>query len=136
MKFQIKDFNGQINLSVEILRQEHDIEWLEGVIDFNLKGFKSQLKFSLMLGELVHFLEELKKFNSTLKGQAIFSNREDNIKLIFTTDGLGHVTVNGMLRDSTYSVSTSFEIESDQTFLPALINQVDQIVKHYISLIN
>ena len=136
MKFQIKDSNGQINLSVEILWQEHDVEWLEGLIDFNMKGFKSIFKFSLMLGELMTFLEELKNFNSTLKGQATFANIEDNIKLTFSTDGLGHVAINGILRDPTYSVTTSFEIKSDQTFLPTLINEVDQIVKHYKCLIN
>ncbi len=136
MKFQIKDSNGQINLSIEILGQEHDIEWLEGALDFNLKGFKSQFKFSLILGEFIAFFEELKKFNSTLKGEAMFSNIEDNIKLIFSTDGIGHVTIDGILNDPTHSVRTSFLIESNQTFLPALINQVDQIVKHYTSLIN
>jgi hypothetical protein len=136
MKFQVKDSNGQINLSIEILSQEHGSEWLEGLIDFDMKGFKSKFKFSLMLGELISFLEDLKKFNSTLKGQAAFANIEDNIKLTFSTDGLGHVLIKGLLRDQTYSVKTSFDIESDQTFLPTLVNEVDQIVKHYLSLIN
>ncbi len=129
--FQVKDSGGQCHLEISILGEEHDPEWLLAQADYHQYGFAAKIKFSLMLGELVSFAEQLQTLYSTLKGEARFSNIEENINLIFKTDELGHVNVEGILRDSTYTIRTTFLIISDQTFLKDIVNGCVEKISHY-----
>jgi hypothetical protein len=129
--FQVKDSGGQCYLEVSILGKEHDPEWLLARVDYNQDGFAAKFEFSLMLGEIVSFAKALQLLYSTLKGEARFANIEDNINLVFSTDGLGHVNVEGTLRDTSYTIRTTFLIITDQTFLKDIINGCVETLNHY-----
>ena len=128
MKFKIKDNNSSGYFSVEVKGTEIDAEWLNAEVDFQLNGFAAQFEFSLRLGELVSFYEELQVFYSTLKGNAKLESIEDNVSLLLNTDGLGHVLVDGTLRDTSYRIKTSFQMETDQTYLSDIIRDCREIL--------
>jgi len=129
--FQIKDSGGQCHLEVKISGKEYDPEWLVAQADYNQNGFAAKFEFSIMLGELASFTKQIQVLFSSLKGKARFANIEDNINLVFSTDGLGHINIEGTLRDSSYTVKTNFLIISDQTFLQDIINGCIQVLNRY-----
>jgi hypothetical protein len=123
---KIRDCNGQTDLLIELLDRQPDPEWLICKTIFNYDGFEAKLKFSGILGDFGRFLNRLQIFYDTLKGEAQFNSIEDNVSFQFSTDGLGHVSINGYLRHSGYEVMTSFLIHSDQTFLPELLRELKE----------
>ena len=127
MEIKIKDANGQTNLSISIIGKESDDEWLVCMADFQYDGFKASVKFSAMLGDFCAFSEQLEPFYKSLRGQAKFHSIEDNVYFELSTDGLGHVNIEGYLRHNNYEVKTSFLIYSDQTFLPETLHACRQI---------
>jgi hypothetical protein len=133
MELRIKDDNGQINLSIEIVGTETDGEWLICLAKFNYDGFEAKFKFSSMRGDFAVFAEQLKQFYKTLKGFAHYRSIEDNVCFDFSTDGVGHVDIEGYLRHRSYEVKISFLIRSDQTFLPELITECRQIAENGLS---
>lgn len=128
MKFKIKDNNSSGYFSVEIKGPEIDAEWLNAEAEFQLNGFAARFEFSLRLGELVSFYEELQVFHSTLKGKAQLESIEDNVSILLNTDGLGHVLVDGTLRDRSYRIKTAFQMETDQTYLSDIIRDCREIL--------
>ena len=127
MILKIKDGNGQTDLLIELIDREPDPEWLICKAIFNYDGFEVKLKFSSMLGDFCSFLNQLEVFYDTLNGQAQFKSIEDNVSFQLSTDGLGHVDINGYLRHGGYDVMTSFLIHSDQIFLPELIKELKEV---------
>jgi hypothetical protein len=127
VELRIKDANGQAKLSIEIAGEEPGGEWLICVANFNYDGFNANFRFSTMRGNFCSFADQLTTFYSTLKGKAEFRSMEDNVSLQYSTDGLGHVDIDGYLRHSSYEVKVSFLIHSDQTFLPQLVGECNQI---------
>lgn len=129
MELRIRDANGQTNLSIEVTGEEPGGEWLICMANFNYDGFKSNLKFIAMRGDFCSFSDQLGTFYNTLRGHAQFNSIEDNVSFQLSTDGLGHVGINGYLRHSGFEVKISFLIHSDQTFLPELISECKQICR-------
>ena len=127
-----KDAGGRTILSLEIVGKEESEGWLESVVDFNDNGFSAHFQISLMLNDIYAFYNQLVPFTDNLGGQAVFSTIEDNVNLIFSTDGLGHVKIDGVLRH-TYDpdLKVLFVINTDQTFLLSLLTECNQILKLY-----
>ncbi len=128
MNFKIKDNNSCGYFAIEIKGTEVDAECLNAKVDFQLNGFTARFEFSLRLGELVSFYEELQVFYSTLKGSARLESIEDKVNILLNTDGLGHVLVDGALRDSSYTIKTTFEMETDQTYLSDILRDCREIL--------
>ena len=77
-------------------------------LNYDQNGFTANVQFYLLLGELVSFREQLSQLYTTFKGKSVFGNVEDNVSLTFTTDGIGHIIIEGYIRDSNYMVKTDF----------------------------
>jgi hypothetical protein len=133
MQLNIKDASGLNVLFIEILDQEKDAKgWLEATCNFSYQHFNAHFKFSSIVNDFYPFLEQLQILKENLKGQAEYSNIEGNVTLVFVGDGLGHVSVRGELRHSTNPfLTTTFEIETDQTFLPGLIKECKEIMEQF-----
>ena len=99
------------------------------MVFFKYDGFEIKLKFSSMRGDFCSFLSQLETFYKSLRGKAQFTSIEHNVSFELSTDGLGHVDINGNITHGNYDVKTVFLIESDQTFLPELIQEVKQICR-------
>ena len=132
MKLNFKNDGGRVILFLEIIGREDSEGWLESIVGFDNDGFAVRFQISLMLNDLYPFLSQLELLNDSLKGRAVLSTIEHNVNLIFSTDGLGHISINGTLRHpNNYDLKMSFVIQTDQTLLPSLISECNQILEHY-----
>ncbi len=132
MEFNVKDTGGKTVLTLNISGKEDSEGWLQGTVVFELYGFHANFGMSIMLNDFYPFIEQLKNLNKSLKGSASFKNIEDNIDLFFEGDGIGHIKTKGILKHSTNPfLSTSFEIDTDQTFLPEMISQLETILEYF-----
>jgi hypothetical protein len=104
-----------------IIGREASEEWLIAETAFHLNGFNAEFGFSLMLGDLVSFFQELRVLHRDLKGVAHLTTIEDNVNLTFSIDESGQVDVKGILRDSSYTIETTFLMETDQTYLTEIL---------------
>ena len=130
MQLTIKNDGGQSVLILDIIKQEDAEEWLYANVKFKYKNFSANFTICFMLNDLYPFRDELVKLHSFLIGTANLNTIEDNINLKFTGDGLGHITVNGILRHaSDCDLQLHFEIDSDQTFLTSLLNECNEIIE-------
>jgi hypothetical protein len=102
------------------------IEFLRGTIQLQMNGLSSNIDTCIMLGELKQFLTDLQKLHDTLKHSFLFKNLEDNIELTFTPTPNGQIELKGLLRNRNYTGSVNFEIEIDQSYLPALITNLKE----------
>src|SRR5689334_12197953 len=132
MTINFKDSGGKTILSLEIAGKEDSEGWLEALVKFDQNGFSARFPISLMLNDLYAFCDQLTSFSNTLKGYATFATIEDNVNLIFSTDGLGHITVNGKISHTSDSeLKTLFTLQTDQTFLSPLLIECNSILKQY-----
>ncbi|MEO7049671.1 MAG: hypothetical protein ABI091_30485 [Ferruginibacter sp.] len=123
----IKNDGAQTILLLEIIEQEDVEGWLYANVKFDYKNFLAKFTISLMLNDFYPFRDELIKLNSSLKGIANFSTIEQNVVLKLTGDGLGHINISGVLRHDS-DLQLYFDILSDQTFLPSLIKECNDII--------
>jgi hypothetical protein len=127
------------NLTIEVAGRMHpassdywDGNWLTSPIHVDIGCFSGQIPASLRLDELRRFREQLETFYETLRGEARLESLEHWISLVFKADELGHVRVTGSVRDEPGMGSTlSFELLFDQTYLPAVLHQLQQIESAY-----
>jgi len=132
MKLNFRNDGGRTLLSLDIIGKEDSEGWLRGKIEFEDNGFLAYFQLSLMLNDLYEFHNQLRIFKDNLNGGAILSTIEDNVNLVFSGDGLGHISISGTLRhNSDPELKLLFEISSDQTLLPSLLEECDQILRHY-----
>ncbi len=103
------------------------IDFLRGTIQLQMTEISSNIGASFMLGELRQFLTDLQKLYDTLKYSFVFKNLEDNIELNFTPTPNGQIQINGILRNSEYTGSIKFKIETDQSYLPGTIGNLKDL---------
>lgn len=122
-------------LYVDVISKEDSEGWLVAIVHFQQSGFSVHFQMSLMANDLYSFRDELVCLNNYLKGTAAFQNIEHNISVLLTADNIGHIEVRGKLRDPfDIDLETTFVFESDQTFLPPLLQSVNYILQNYKSL--
>ena len=132
MKINFKDSGGRVLLHLDIIGKEDSEDWLQAMVYFEQDGFRVDFKMSLMLNDLYAFIDQLGFLQKNLKGEAVFDNIEGNINLKLSTDRLGHIVIDGSLwHPNNMDLKTSFKIDSDQTFLPNLITECKEIIRHY-----
>ena len=132
MKMNFKDDGGRTILCIDFVGKEDNEGWLQAIVDFNDNGFSAHFQISLMLNELYTFHGQLDSFTKNLEGQPVFSTTEDNVNLIFSTSGLGHIKIEGKLTHADVpDLELLFAIQSDQTFLSELLWECNQIITHY-----
>ncbi|SFH30410.1 hypothetical protein SAMN05421739_11077 [Pontibacter chinhatensis] len=81
-----------------------------------------------MIGELSQFQKDLSKLYDTLKYSFMFVSIEDNVELRFTPNATGQIEIKGYVRNSDYTASVDFTIETDQSYLPSTIKQVKEVL--------
>lgn len=60
-------------------------------------------------------------------GEAVFRDLDYNSEIHFKGDGLGHITVSGILYGYLGQQSLNFSFETDQTVYPAFINCLERL---------
>ena len=74
------------------------------------------------------FRQQLEALHSTLDGTARFDTLEHQLELEFTVDARGHIEISGSASDRAGDGNDlTFSLELDQSYLPAIINQLRAI---------
>jgi hypothetical protein len=83
---------------------------------------------SYELTDLEDFSTNLKKMYDGVFSTFYFQQIDEYFVLKFSSSKEGDVLISGHCLNSNHSIKTDFEYYSDQSFLPDLISQVDQVV--------
>ncbi len=77
------------------------------------------------------FLEELRSVVSTLRGKAEFRALEDNLSVTIEMHKTGQCRLGGVLTDRPGDTTLSFTFDSDQTYLSAALETLEEVVTRY-----
>lgn len=87
-------------------------------------GIQTNIRASILLGELRQLLLDLNELYNSLKHEFIFSNIEDNVKVKITPTTAGQIILDGYLKNANYSAKVNFKITTDQSYIPESIKQL------------
>ena len=133
-QFEIKGYGNFIRIVP--LRFMHpnaemdwDRNWIETHIEINALPFSGNYNVSLLTRDFEIFKQELKRIYDDLAGAAMFDSLESEIEIKIKGDGLGHFKANCKATDRTTvdGSELSFVIDFDQTQIPELIKQLEEI---------
>lgn len=106
--------------------------WHRFEASFNGGNFHANVSADCMIREFVPFRDELMALNRDLCGTAKLETVEDDFALTATMDKLGHISWEGhvgLIRPWEPSdARLEFYLTDDQTSLPKLIAQLDEII--------
>jgi len=139
-KFGLKGDNGFVVIEIiEVYGFPDDTTHLGGYdcrcsINLENEGFKVNDEFYSSTGQMYELMLSLKKLYKDLSGKIIFSNTyEDNLMLEISMDSsYGRISIKGeYFRLSENEISMNFEINSDQSYIPSTINELESIYEIY-----
>jgi len=138
LDINIKGLDGEL-LKITVIDYSHpdavdfwDGNWLSCRLELNIKGFNADFLFDLRVDEIESFLMELDQLNLNLKGKANLENMEEVIKLKLNVCKTGKLKWEGrLLYPAGIGSTLVFEYDSDQTFLPAIIKELKNVLKRY-----
>lgn len=108
---------------------EWDRNWIKSIITIKGGQFGGHYKAELMTSDFEKLKQDLKRIYIDLKGIVNFECIEGYIKLKITGDGFGHFNTKCIGMDNPNGASLQFELDFDQTYVPALIKQLERITK-------
>jgi hypothetical protein len=112
-----------------------DGNWLVSPIEFEIGEFAGVVSQAMLrTDEIERFQTSLRDLYERNEGEALLPSLENWIELRMRGDGIGHVEVQGEIRDaaSGYGNELSFSlIGIDQTYLPEVLGQLDAILEAY-----
>jgi hypothetical protein len=121
-----------LNKSHPNAESEWDQNWVNCRIETKSGAFSGLFEGALMTTAFERFKQELRQLYDTLEGTANFHSYDDYATIVATGDGIGHVNAKCTLRDSHVPLNElTFELALDQTFLPHIINQLNNITRTY-----
>jgi len=130
---QFNILGDMTRITVEVFAEpEIDAEqsrntWAEVSIIAETPEFRAAFEASIMPWELTTFREDLKRLHTDLSGEIVWNTVEHFLDLKATMDRLGHIHWEVELIRHHPTTTLYLEFESDQSYLPALIEQLDFI---------
>jgi hypothetical protein len=119
-------------LVVEVLgspvKDEYAV-WIPVHITIRTGGFSGQFKATFLARDMVKFRDELRTIYESLNGNATFETLERQMHLKVTVDKLGHIYVDGELRDEVcISNKLIFHMDFDQTYLGHTVQELNEVI--------
>ena len=114
--------------SAEIAGDRSRASWDNATIRAEVSGFAGALDAEILLVELQQFAEDLKRLYKELSGGLRLTLREGVLDLSAEMDPLGHIqwTVDlSPWANLEHDSHLHFEMQADQSYLPALIEEVE-----------
>ena len=119
-----------IGLAHPDAKEDWDRKWVKSKVSLKAGGFIGQFACDLMTSDFQQIKEQLSELYEKLDGIAIFDTIEDQIKIKIKGDGIGHFMADCIVMDSPGTGnSLEFELEFDQTYIPEMINQLENITR-------
>jgi hypothetical protein len=108
-------------------KESEGYDWIRARASIKAGDFIGETDLMLTLADITQFRDQAVTLHRELKGCAEFATIEGQVDFKIETDGLGHMEVNGSLRDDISSGNRlAFVIEFDQTFLERTIFEIDE----------
>ena len=103
--------------------------WAEVQITAETPGFRADFYESILFWELDGLREDLRRMHTELKGEATWQPVGSFLDLKAVMNKMGHIHWSVELTRLSESMATLyFEMNSDQSYLPTLIDQIDAIL--------
>ena len=127
------------HVALEVTRRTHpnsddyyDGNWLSTDITVKVGAWRGKYDGSLTVPAFVGFRDQLSELYEKLSGKAIFSCLEPWIEIEIEGDGKGGMILSGLATDQLGSGNElKFSFELDQTFLPDIIKQLNELIEAY-----
>ncbi|WP_420580849.1 WapI family immunity protein [Reichenbachiella sp.] len=136
MTFELQDSGNFLKLTALEQLYPNSSDWdqkfLSCSVELKSGAFSGNFNGEFMVDDFKSFSQQLQNLYKTLKGTANFNCLEDYVNIVVTGDGIGHLSAKCVVTDSPFPLnSLQFELEFDQTYLPNIINDLDQIVSKF-----
>ena len=112
--------------------RDHGDGWLYAIVTLSVGGFKGRYAANFGSWAFSDFAAQLDQLYQTVSGSAVFTSDEGQLELTLTCDIRGHIQVRGEAMD--YVVTGNeliFQLDIDQTHLPAILSSLHQALKKY-----
>lgn len=138
MRIEITD--GSARLTIEVLARSYAAEdywdgnWVVTPIKVMLPGFQVKFSEGLHLSELHGFYQDLKRLYSELEGTARLDAMEGFLDLKAEVDSQGHIHWSVEIAHPVGSGNEArlqFVMDSDQSYLPALLDQIEAVLNGF-----
>jgi hypothetical protein len=135
--FELKDSGDFIKIDLIHLSHPNaeldwDRNWIEANVTVKAGGFSGHFNCALMTTDFVRFRNQFADLYNKLDGTAKFDTIEGQIIIIIKGDGIGHFEANCSVMDiAGLGNKLDFEINFDQTFIPEMIRQLENINKTF-----
>jgi hypothetical protein len=118
------------SMTLRVLASE-DSGWKRVRADADVDGFRAYVWDHLRVEQLATFCSEIKGMYSSLSGNASLHSEDGFFEIDAAMDSLGHIEWTVEMRSSRWrGPRLSFELRADQTYLPDVINQVEDALTH------
>jgi hypothetical protein len=109
-----------------------DGNWVNSTARMSANGARVEVAAPFIhLGEIRRWHEEITKLSETLSGTAELAPMEPELKVAMRCDSLGHVTVEVEMTPNVISQKHWFEFEIDQSYLPALVKDLERVLEEF-----
>lgn len=103
-------------------------DWIAAEVEVHSGPWRGRLKVEFYgRSVLSTFAEHVKQLHRELRGTAMLSATEPRLDLTLTGNGRGRVVVEGEASDCVSNTTLKFQFSIDQTFLPAIVDQVSAV---------
>ncbi|WP_047154065.1 WapI family immunity protein [Aneurinibacillus tyrosinisolvens] len=138
-KFEIAGKNGFIRIEFnEVFGFPKQTSYLggydvEGKIEIKSRNYYvKEAKLWFSTGQVYEFFIRIQECYNLLKGNATFSDSENNLEFSLSFIKLGHIHIQGRFQELGHEENIlKFEFESDQSYLSSTLQQLKNIVEHY-----
>ncbi|MFS8602707.1 hypothetical protein LRO89_08895 [Priestia megaterium] len=105
---------------------------IEGTVEIKSGNYYVLGELLFTTNDMYEFYQALNKCYNTLQGVATFINYETSLQIEFKFSNLGQVFIQGYYREKPYLENVlQFEIESDQSFILATLNELKTFLSQY-----
>lgn len=127
------DSGDHVRITIDGRSDDND-DWLEATIDVAVGSFSGCVSASLVTVDFPRFRRELKSLHRTLSGTATFETLERQIQIECSGNGRGGIRVTGIVQDRAGNGNElRFGFDTDQTFLPALVHNLQGLEEAFPS---
>ena len=135
--FELKDSGDfirieLINLNYPNAELDWDRNWIKSKVIVRAGGFSGQFQCDLMTTDFERFKQSLSQLYDKLDGTASFDTIEGQIEIKINGDGIGHFEADcSVMDDAGMGNKLDFEINFDQTIIPEMVRQLNNITKTF-----
>jgi hypothetical protein len=109
-----------------------DGNWLRASVRVRAGSFQGKYQASIRTDEIEDFRRELKAAYEDLKGPASLETLEHQLTIQLDGDGIGHFKARCEAVDGvTFGNRLSFEVETDQTYIPDVLAQLEAVLSAF-----